>query len=95
MDRPQKAWLRGRPSISRIVPLSSVREQLSKPSSFDLMRYRFDVPLDCSVELTPLGYQFFTDIFEVFDKVFFLLRLVTPRGIDSLLPGQGRCSEQR
>jgi len=29
---------------------------------------RFDVPLDCSVELSPLGYQFFTDIFETFDK---------------------------
>ena len=24
---------------------------------------------DCSVELSPLGYQFFTDIFETFDKV--------------------------
>lgn len=30
---------------------------------------RFDVPADCSVELSPLGYQFFTDIFEIFDKV--------------------------
>jgi len=29
---------------------------------------QFDVPSDCSVELSPLGYQFFTDIFEVFDK---------------------------
>lgn len=29
---------------------------------------RFDVPSDCSVELSPLGYQFFTDVFEVFDK---------------------------
>ncbi len=29
---------------------------------------RFEVPHDCSVELSPLGYQFFTDIFEVFDK---------------------------
>jgi hypothetical protein len=29
--------------------------------------------LDCSVELSPLGYQFFTDIFEVFDKVFIAL----------------------
>jgi Ras family protein T1 len=27
------------------------------------------VPSDCSVELSPLGYQFFTDIFEIFDKV--------------------------
>jgi hypothetical protein len=30
---------------------------------------RFDVPFDCSVELSQLGYQFFTDIFETFDKV--------------------------
>ncbi|THH20112.1 hypothetical protein EW146_g1214 [Bondarzewia mesenterica] len=29
---------------------------------------KFDVPPDCSVELSPLGYQFFTDIFEIFDK---------------------------
>lgn len=29
---------------------------------------KFDVPHDCSVELSPLGYQFFTDIFETFDK---------------------------
>jgi mitochondrial Rho GTPase 1 len=30
---------------------------------------RLDVPADCSVELSPLGYQFFTDVFETFDKV--------------------------
>ncbi|KAJ7212008.1 EF hand associated-domain-containing protein [Mycena pura] len=29
---------------------------------------KFDVAPDCSVELSPLGYQFFTDIFETFDK---------------------------
>lgn len=29
---------------------------------------KFDVPHDCSVELSPQGYQFFTDIFETFDK---------------------------
>ncbi|KAL9711007.1 ERMES complex Ca(2+)-binding regulatory GTPase gem1 [Leucoagaricus gongylophorus] len=29
---------------------------------------KFDVPSDCSVELSPFGYQFFTDIFESFDK---------------------------
>ncbi|CAL1712907.1 unnamed protein product [Somion occarium] len=29
---------------------------------------KFDVPHDCSVELSPLGYQFLTDIFESFDK---------------------------
>ena len=29
---------------------------------------RFDVPYDCSVELSHLGYQFFTDIFVMFDK---------------------------
>ena len=30
--------------------------------------FRFDVPYDCSVELSHLGYQFFTDIFMMFDK---------------------------
>ncbi|KAF7298934.1 hypothetical protein MIND_00841400 [Mycena indigotica] len=29
---------------------------------------KFDVAPDCSVELSPLGYQFFTDLFETFDK---------------------------
>ncbi|KAI6147311.1 EF hand associated-domain-containing protein [Pisolithus tinctorius] len=29
---------------------------------------KLDVPHDCSVELSPKGYQFFTDIFETFDK---------------------------
>ncbi|KAK4686292.1 phosphatidylglycerol phospholipase C, partial [Tremellales sp. Uapishka_1] len=29
---------------------------------------RFDVPYDCSVELSPLGNQFLTDIFEAYDK---------------------------
>jgi Ras family protein T1 len=32
---------------------------------------------DCSVELSPLGYQFFTDIFETFDKVIYFS--VAPR----------------
>ena len=31
-------------------------------------RSRFDVPYDCSVELSPLGNQFLTDIFEAYDK---------------------------
>lgn len=30
---------------------------------------KFDVPSDCSVELSPLGNQFLTDIFEAYDKV--------------------------
>ena len=30
---------------------------------------RFDVPSDSAVELSPLGYQFLTDVFENFDKV--------------------------
>jgi len=29
---------------------------------------KFDVPYECSVELSPKGYQFLTDIFETFDK---------------------------
>ena len=35
----------------------------------DFLLPRFDVPYDCSVELSPLGNQFLTDIFESYDKV--------------------------
>ncbi|KAF8442938.1 P-loop containing nucleoside triphosphate hydrolase protein [Boletus edulis BED1] len=41
-------------------------EDLRLTESFLLPK--FDVPHDCSVELSPKGYQFFTDIFETFDK---------------------------
>ncbi|TFK27715.1 mitochondrial Rho 1 [Coprinopsis marcescibilis] len=41
-------------------------EDLRLTESFLLPK--FEVPPDCSVELSPLGYQFFTDIFEIFDK---------------------------
>ncbi|RXK38758.1 mitochondrial Rho GTPase 1 [Tremella mesenterica] len=34
----------------------------------DFLTPRFDVPYDCSVELSPLGNQFLTDIFESYDK---------------------------
>lgn len=43
--------------------------------SADLARFwscpvcRFDVSYDSSVELSPSGYQFLTEIFEIFDKV--------------------------
>ncbi|KZP33470.1 mitochondrial Rho GTPase [Athelia psychrophila] len=41
-------------------------EDLKLTESF--LSPKFDVPHDCSVELSPLGYQFFTDIFQTFDK---------------------------
>ncbi|KAK1922388.1 P-loop containing nucleoside triphosphate hydrolase protein [Papiliotrema laurentii] len=34
----------------------------------DFLLPKFDVPYDCSVELSPLGNQFLTDIFEAYDK---------------------------
>ncbi|ORX38936.1 P-loop containing nucleoside triphosphate hydrolase protein [Kockovaella imperatae] len=34
----------------------------------DFLLPKYDVPSDCSVELSPLGNQFFTDIFEAYDK---------------------------
>nr|ODN88583.1 mitochondrial Rho GTPase 1 [Cryptococcus depauperatus CBS 7841] len=34
----------------------------------DFLTPRFDVSYDCSVELSPLGNQFLTDIFEAYDK---------------------------
>ncbi|KAL1722755.1 P-loop containing nucleoside triphosphate hydrolase protein [Schizophyllum commune] len=41
-------------------------EDLRLTSAF--LSPKFDVPADCSAELSPLGYQFLTDIFETFDK---------------------------
>jgi Ras family protein T1 len=32
----------------------------------------FDVPVDCSVELSPDGYQFFAELLQAFDKVSYL-----------------------
>lgn len=31
--------------------------------------HRFEVPQECSVELSPHGYQFFAELFQVFDQV--------------------------
>lgn len=33
------------------------------------MTSRFDVPHDSSVELSPLGIKFFTELFQIYDKV--------------------------
>ncbi|KAG8895591.1 ERMES complex Ca(2+)-binding regulatory GTPase gem1 [Tulasnella sp. 403] len=41
-------------------------EDLKLKESF--LEPKFDVPYDCSVELSASGYQFFTDIFELYDK---------------------------
>lgn len=48
------------------LPLA-YRRKLSLRISY-LRRARFDVPADSSVELSPLGNQFFTDIFEAYDR---------------------------
>ncbi|GAA5830167.1 hypothetical protein JCM11251_006904 [Rhodosporidiobolus azoricus] len=34
----------------------------------DFLYPRFDIPSDCTAELSPRGYQFLTDIFELFDQ---------------------------
>ena len=49
-------------------------EDLSLSESF--LFPRFDVPSDSAVELSPLGYQFLTDVFEIFDKVRSSLRFI-------------------
>jgi Ras family protein T1 len=43
--------------------------RLSQRAWLMSISFRFDVPYDCSVELSQQGYQFFTNIFETFDKV--------------------------
>lgn len=76
MGCPQKVWLRGGPSINGSIPLSQVSPAVIHINSVNLTSsHRFDVPSDCSVELSPLGYQFFTDVFEVFDKVLSFLNV--------------------
>lgn len=39
------------------------------------------MPYDCSVELSPKGYQFLTDIFETFDKVR-TIQCITPKVVN-------------
>jgi hypothetical protein len=51
------------------VKTSCYLGKFTSESSYALLISRFDVPYDCSVELSPLGNQFLTDIFEAYDKV--------------------------
>ena len=53
--------------LTILSSLPSYAEDLRLTSAF--LSPKFDVPADCSAELSPLGYQFLTDIFETFDKV--------------------------
>ena len=69
MDNPQIVWLWRRLETRGILPVPEV--SVSRVAPFVVVStesFRFDVPHDCSVELSHLGYQFFTDIFMMFDK---------------------------
>lgn len=44
------------------------RQFLVLTQALHLAFCRLDVPYDCSVELSPSGYQFLTEIFELFDQ---------------------------
>lgn len=68
MDCPTEIWLWRRSSVNRRLPLSQVRLIILFVFMGKLTVYRFDVPHDCSVELSPNGYKFLTDLFEAFDK---------------------------
>lgn len=50
-------------------PSESCGQKQTAAGSGAIAHDRFDVPYDCSVELSPLGNQFLTDIFEAYDKV--------------------------
>lgn len=72
MDCLTEIRLRRRSKAYGKLPLPEVSSQLfSVPRRIELTleRARFDVPSDCSVELSPLGVKFFTETFEAFDKV--------------------------
>jgi hypothetical protein len=69
LDCFEAVWVCGRFEVNRRMAgaqVSCIFSILCFGLNFTL---RFDVPHDCSVELSPQGYQFFTDIFQIFDKV--------------------------
>lgn len=69
LDYPQIIRLWGRPETCRVLPIPEVIGSYIVQIVVVLTEsFRFDVPYDCSVELSHLGYQFFTDIFMMFDK---------------------------
>ena len=75
--QPEKTW--------KILSKHGYASDLKLNEEF--LHPRLDVPSDCSVELSHKGYQFFTDIFELFDKVgrcqcessAYLFRCIGPR----------------
>ena len=69
--------------LTILFSLPSYAEDLRLTSAF--LSPKFDVPADCSAELSPLGYQFLTDIFETFDKVCFRILLFAFLSLDTLL----------
>ena len=69
LDRPQIIRLRGRFETRGVLPIPQVSVSRNIRLVLVLTKwFRLDVPYDCSVELSHLGYQFFTDIFMMFDK---------------------------
>lgn len=52
----------------RLVGFPYCFKRLRKEGSANWSGTRFDIPTDCTAELSPKGYQFLTDLFEKFDK---------------------------
>lgn len=73
MDSPPEIWIRRRSFAKRRLFVTAVRvlDDDKKCSGLLISRRlcRFEVPPECSVELSPHGYQFFAELFQVFDKV--------------------------
>ncbi len=69
MDRAEEVWLRRGSQVNGRFPVPEVRAHywFAIASTVD-GQLRFEVSYDCSVELSPLGYQFLTVIFENYDK---------------------------
>lgn len=62
-------WVRERPDVERRLCGAKVRKVFIAGTHRLKDPARFDVPTDCSAELSPSGYAFFTDLFETFDQV--------------------------
>lgn len=69
MDGVEKVWVCRGPNIDRIIFTTQVRLSYDEIWCTKPLPCRFDVTPDCSVELSPFGHQFFTELFEIFDKV--------------------------
>jgi hypothetical protein len=94
MDSTTEVWICGGFASDWVLFITQVGVVLHPYwAQILILSVRFDVPSDCSVELSPLGYQFFTDIFEIFDKVTPQFHRLIYTMLNAFLLGPGRSTQ--